>query len=240
MKPRVARSVAGKFRRFSFRGPRRGLAANRNNCIAAARSAYVLFLDDDARLSASFVEVALSAAGPDRLVTGWELRNDGKVTPTIRTFSASSGSHRAGPRRGSLSTRRCSPSLLQSRGFDDFYEIRSEEIDIAFGAAKRGLKIVEVDEGNVTFTWRAAVKETMTPRRLLGCTSAYVDIGTMRGALHISLSFSFWFSPTRSGSVSRGVSRLSLPSTASAFGRAAWRAWFMSDESLTVTPSVVR
>ena len=45
----VARSVAGKFRHFSFlRGPRCGLAANRNNCIAAVRSAYVLFLDDDA------------------------------------------------------------------------------------------------------------------------------------------------------------------------------------------------
>ncbi len=78
----VALSVDGKFRRFSFlRGPRCGLAANRNNCIAAIRSDYVLFLDDDARLSASFVEVALSAAAPDRLVTGWELRNNARVTP---------------------------------------------------------------------------------------------------------------------------------------------------------------
>jgi len=236
---KVARSVAGKFRRFSFlRGPRRGLAANRNNCIPAVRSAYVLFLDDDARLSASFVEVALSAAGPDRLVTGWELRNDGKVTPHDPDFLGFQRLAPSGAPKGIVINSTLFPTaFLRSRSFDDFYKFGSEEIDIAFGATKRGLKIVEVDEGNVHLhvaSSREGNDDAATASRVYFGVRRYRDYE--RSASNLA-AFLVLVLANALGFRIKRRELTSLPSTTCAFGRAAWGAWFMRDESLTVTPS---
>ena len=235
---KVALSVAGKFRRFSFlRGPRRGLAANRNNCIAAVRSAYVLFLDDDARLSASFVEVALSAAGPDRLVTGWELRNNHRVTPHDPDFL---GFQRLAPNGGPkgivINSTLFPTDFLRSRGFDDFYEFGSEEIDIAFGAAKRGLEIVEIDEGNVHLhveNSREGNDEAATASRVYFGVRRYRDYE--RSASNLT-AFLVLVLANALGFRLKERQFSSLPSTTCAFGRAVWAAWFMKDESLKVPP----
>jgi glycosyltransferase involved in cell wall biosynthesis len=236
---KVALSVEGKFRRFSFlRGPRCGLAANRNNCIAAVRSAYVLFLDDDARLSESFVKAALSAAGPDRLVTGWELRNDGRVTPHDPDFLGFQRLAPSGTPKGIVINSTLFPTaFLRYRGFDDFYEFGSEEIDIAFGAVKRGLRIVEIDEGNVHLhveSSREGNDEAAMASRVYFGIRRYRDYersaANLAGFLVLALANTLGFR-LKKGQFT------SLPSTSCAFGRAVWAAWFMRDESLKGPPS---
>jgi GT2 family glycosyltransferase len=71
----------GDRRLHYLRGPRRGLGANRNAALAVARSPHVLFLDDDALVSRSFLErwrAALRSQPEhwrDRLIfTGGELQ----------------------------------------------------------------------------------------------------------------------------------------------------------------------
>lgn len=235
----VALSVAGKFRRFSFlRGPRSGLAANRNNCIAAIRSTYVIFLDDDARLSASFVEVALSAAGPDRLVTGWELRNNGRVTPHDPDFLGFQRLAPSGAPKGIVINATLFPTaFLRSRSFDDFYEFGSEELDIAFGAAKQGLKIVEIDEGNVHLhveSSREGNDEAATASRVYFGVRRYRDYE--RSAANLAVFLVLILANTLGFRVKKRQFS-SLPSITREFGRAVWAAWFMSDESLKVPPS---
>ena len=240
MKPKkVALSVDGKFRRFSFlRGPRCGLAANRNNCIAATRSAYVLFLDDDARLSESFVEAALSAAGPDRLVTGWELRNDRRVTPHDPDFLGFQRLAPSGTPKGIVINSTLFPTaFLRSRGFDDFYEFGSEEIDIAFGAAKRGLRIVEIDEGNVHLhveSSREGNDEAAMASRVYFGIRRYRDYERSAANLAVFLVLAL---ANALGFRLKKRQFTSLPSTSCAFSRAVWAAWYMRDESLKGPPS---
>ena len=198
-----------------------GSAANRNNCIAAVRSAYVLFLDDDARLSASFVEVALSAAGPDRLVTGWELRNNHRVTPHDPDFL---GFQRLAPNGGPkgivINSTLFPTDFLRSRGFDDFYEFGSEEIDIAFGAAKRGLEIVEIDEGNVHLhveNSREGNDEAATASRVYFGVRRYRDYE--RSASNLTAFLVLVLANAFLGSVLRSASSLlSLPQPARSAG----------------------
>ena len=235
----VALSAADKFRHFSFlRGPRSGLAANRNNCIASIRSEYVLFLDDDARLSASFVEVALSAAGPDRLVTGWELRNDAKVTPHDPDFLGFQRLAPSGDPKGIVINSTLFPTaFLRSRGFDPFYKFGSEEIDIAFGAAKRGLKIVEIDEGNVHLhveSSREGNDEAAMASRVYFGVRRYRDYERSGSNLTVFLVLAL---ANALGFRIKKRQFTSLPSITCAFGRAVCAAWFMTDETLKVAPS---
>jgi GT2 family glycosyltransferase len=75
--------VARDFPRVRFiEGPRRGLCANRNVAVEAARGSHVLFLDDDARLGKTFLASALSQLELSPLdersrmiVTGIEIKN---------------------------------------------------------------------------------------------------------------------------------------------------------------------
>jgi glycosyltransferase involved in cell wall biosynthesis len=235
----VALSAAGQFRHFSFlRGPRGGLAANRNNCIAAVRSAYVLFLDDDARLSAPFVEAALSAAGADRLVTGWELRAKGRVTPHDPDFLGFQRLAPNGTPKGIVINSTLFPTaFLRSRCFDDFYEFGSEEVDIAFGAAKRGLQIVEIDEGNVHLhveSSREGNDDAATASRVYFGVRRYRDYE--RSGLNLAVFLVLVLANALGFRIKRRQ-LTSLPATTCAFGRAAWEGWFIKDESLTVTPS---
>lgn len=147
----VASEAVVDFRSLKFlRGPRRGLSANRNSCIQAVDSDYVLFLDDDARLSPEFVELALAAAAPDRLVTGWEIRDGYMVTAHDPDFLGFQHETPVGSPRGIVINATIFPaSFLRRRGFDEFYRYGSEEVDIAFAAACHGLIITTVDAGNV-------------------------------------------------------------------------------------------
>jgi glycosyltransferase involved in cell wall biosynthesis len=235
----IALSAAGKFPHFSFlRGPRCGLAANRNSCIAVIRSAYVLFLDDDARLSASFLEVALSAVGPDRLVTGWELRNNRRVTAHDPDFLGFQRVAPAGDPKGIVINSTLFPTaFLRSRGFDDFYTFGSEEIDIAFAAAKRGLRIMEIDEGNVHLhveSSREGNDDAATISRVYFGIRRYRTYE--RSAAKLVL-FHVLILVHTLGSRIKSRRFASLPSIACALGRAVGAAWFMKDSSLKVSPS---
>ena len=230
----VALTAADKFRHFTLlRGPRSGLAANRNNCVASIRSEYVLFLDDDARLSASFVEVALAAAHPDRLVTGWELRNDVKVTPHDPDFLGFQRVAPAGDPKGIVINSTLFPTaFLRTRSFDPFYRFGSEELDIAFGAAKRGLTIVEIDDGNehlhVPISRKGNDQAAIASRVYFG-VRRYRDYernsSNLTSFLVLSLLniLGFQFKTRQFAS---------LPTISFAFGRAVRAAWIMTDERL--------
>lgn len=70
---RNSQAVRDMCARFPFveyqQGPRRGLCANRNQVIAAARTSHIALLDDDAAVSADFVSRALEHARNDDAYT---------------------------------------------------------------------------------------------------------------------------------------------------------------------------
>ena len=70
-------------------GPRQGLGANRNAALFHVRGSHLLFLDDDAALSASFLGNAaafLSVAPAATIVTGTELNGGQEIAPHKPTF----------------------------------------------------------------------------------------------------------------------------------------------------------
>jgi GT2 family glycosyltransferase len=72
-----------------FRGPRRGLCANRNAVIRQARSDFVSLLDDDAIVSADFVRRAFAIIAdlpPRTLVTGRIVEAGRSITADNATF----------------------------------------------------------------------------------------------------------------------------------------------------------
>ena len=230
----VAMAAAGKFRRFRFlRGPRCGLAANRNNCIAAIRSEYVLFLDDDARLSASFLEMALSAATPDRLVTGWELRNGRRITPPDPDFLGFQRNAPSGDPKGIVINSTLFPTnFLRLRNFDNFYKFGSEEVDIAFGAAKLGMKIVVIDEGNVHLhveSSRQGNDDAAVVSRVYFGIRRYRDYERSRSNLARFLVLSL---ANTLGSRIKKREFTALPTMIVGFGRATRAAWVMKDQAL--------
>jgi glycosyltransferase involved in cell wall biosynthesis len=130
-------------------GPQRGLAANRNSCVRMSDADHVLFLDDDARLDPEFLAVSLPLAADDRLVTGWETRNGEKCWPREPDFLGFQRNLAADGGKAIVINSTIFPRcFLVQRPFDEFYEFGSEEVDIAFAAVARGLRIVLVDAGN--------------------------------------------------------------------------------------------
>jgi FkbM family methyltransferase len=133
-----------------FKGPNQGLAANRNACIDAATSSYLLFLDDDARLSRTFLSTARECMNPTVIVTGYEWRDGDKVEPHEPDFL---GFLQRPARVDALSALVMNSTIFPRRFlkavyFDEFYRFGSEEAEIALAAVRAGLSIVRVDAGN--------------------------------------------------------------------------------------------
>ena len=59
-------------------GPRKGLSANRNNCVRSVTTSHLAFTDDDVVVPYDFVSSLVTAAGAaeDAIVTGWERKLD--------------------------------------------------------------------------------------------------------------------------------------------------------------------
>ena len=130
-------------------GPRRGLAANRNRCIDAASGDYLLFIDDDARVDRRFLDIALSEASVERIVTGFERRCDGLVRPKNPGFLGFlEKSTRGTPCSIVINSTIFPTRFLRRTFFDEFYRYGCEETDIALAARSAGVSIHEVAAGN--------------------------------------------------------------------------------------------
>jgi GT2 family glycosyltransferase len=132
-----------------IRGPRLGLAANRNACVDAAIGDYMLFLDDDARLGEDFLTRAMPHVREDVVVTGFEWQGSLAVRPNDLGFL---GFMRRppGPQRWSLCMNATifPTAFLRRTGFDEFFRNGYGEADIALAALRSGLTIVRLEAAN--------------------------------------------------------------------------------------------
>jgi GT2 family glycosyltransferase len=147
------RAVCGEFERVAYLpGPGRGLCANRNNAVAAATGTHVLFLDDDACLSATFLDAvaarldALSPqAGASTIVTGRERRPDRVTAARDQSFLGFQERAYADgePMRTVVINATVFPAPLFARlGFDELLRYGYDEVDLTTRAVALGYRIV--------------------------------------------------------------------------------------------------
>jgi glycosyltransferase involved in cell wall biosynthesis len=133
-----------------LKGPDRGLASNRNACVDATTSEYVLFLDDDARVTRTFLRIARRHLSPTVIVTGFEWRDGERVEPQDADFL---GFLQKPVEIDSLSALVINSTvfpvrILRELSFDEFYRFGSEEAELALAAVRAGVSIIRVNAGN--------------------------------------------------------------------------------------------
>jgi glycosyltransferase involved in cell wall biosynthesis len=142
-----AEEVAKRFPGVTYLpGPKRGLGANRNHCIAFATGSLVAFIDDDVTVDADFVAIAKLSSETKTIVTGWELNHSHvppqKVSPHNASFL---GFQRIDPtdRLESICINATVfPRMLFTAAvFDEQIRYGYEEIDIARHAISLGWAI---------------------------------------------------------------------------------------------------
>jgi GT2 family glycosyltransferase len=131
-------------------GPRRGLAANRNNCLSRvpADVDVVLFIDDDVVVPREFIGSAGQAFrhAPDcTVVTGFEYRDGFRVVPHNISFW---GHQEKRPSSAEdlhaicINATAFPRSLFDSVRFDELLRYGSDEIDICARAEKAGFRVL--------------------------------------------------------------------------------------------------
>ena len=153
---RRSEAVAGEFPGVRYgRGPRRGLSANRNACIAATSGDWVLFIDDDVTVPPGHfwdVAAAVARAGPRAVVSGWEdkrIERDGRVwrariePPGVGFWGLQDRPHNGRP-DGVVMNAAAFPRSLFDAGaaFDERLRYGSEEIDACRQARRLGYGVV--------------------------------------------------------------------------------------------------
>ena len=134
------------------RGPRRGLGANRNRCLEVVQDSadYIVFIDDDARLSPDFLATGaeiLEASRKPAILTGREMKNGLEVTPHNLSFL---GHQERDPRSLDdyhsivINSTIFPSSLFQIVRFDEALRYGSDEIDVCGQAEHEGFRIVYV------------------------------------------------------------------------------------------------
>ena len=144
----VVEEFRGRIPRLRLiRGPRLGLAANRNACIDAATGNYLLFLDDDARLDADFLtsrHCPMSAT--TGCVTGFVWEGSLAVRPNDLDFLGFMRRPPASERRSLCMNATIFPTaFLRRTGFDEFFRYGYEEADIALAALRSGMTISGIE-----------------------------------------------------------------------------------------------
>ena len=132
-------SVCASFSGVTYlRGPRRGLGANRNNCLnhLVSEIQAIAFIDDDVVLRPDFLSKAIEASDarqPKTIVTGGEYKNGTLVTPHNCSFWG----HQEVEPRGMddyhaivINTTLFPRQLFGMARFDEALRYGSEEIDI--------------------------------------------------------------------------------------------------------------
>lgn len=169
------------------RGPRRGLGANRNVVVAAARTPWVLFLDDDARLGAGFlgaVEARLAGlTGPARartIVSGRELNRGRLVSPhDVDFLGFQRVDYDPGERlRTVVINATVWPREVFDRvAFDEALRYGSDEVDISYAALAAGYRIEfcpeAVNDHEPDLGGRESYAESAHASRLRATTKRY-------------------------------------------------------------------
>ena len=135
------------------RGPRIGLGANRNACIAAATGSLIAFIDDDVLIPADFVTRALDLYArygqeqPLTIVSGIEHKHTStevqRVTPHNADFWGYQRLKPNGEYRSLVINAAVFPAaLFETALFDDKLRYGADEIDIARHAVSLGYRIV--------------------------------------------------------------------------------------------------
>jgi glycosyltransferase involved in cell wall biosynthesis len=136
-----------------LRGPKLGLGANRNACIALVTSRYVAFVDDDVVVSEGFIEEArrLSAQYADRqplpILTGVEYKHTAEGTSRVEPGNADFWGFQRLPPNGTYRAIVINASifpavLFRQALFDSQLRYGSDEIDIARHATALGYPIL--------------------------------------------------------------------------------------------------
>ena len=154
----LTRAAAGRHPGVLYlEGPRRGLSANRNNCLDRVTTDLVSFLDDDSTIDPDFTGRAVDAwvrlAAPSRegrvIVTGQATDPSGPLVPSHLNFL---GFYGAKVREGEAPSAVCigsavlPMSLFRAIRFDEKITFGTEERDISLHAAHVGYRIVYCPE----------------------------------------------------------------------------------------------
>jgi glycosyltransferase involved in cell wall biosynthesis len=151
-----ARSVAAAFPGVIYlEGPRRGLGANRNCCIAAATGDAIAFIDDDVTVHSKFIERAEQAIKPRTVVTGWELNHSTNPPRKISAHNASFLGFQSQDPGDALNAICINATvfpapLFEQALFDEQIRYGYEEIDIARHATSLGWSIEYDDQLSVS------------------------------------------------------------------------------------------
>ncbi len=151
---RTAEDVVAAFPFVEYqRGPRRGLGANRNACLARVRSSFISFIDDDVVLPASFLPLAyklcrknVRKAQPP-IVSGVEIKHlvDGgpvRIEPANADFWGFQRLKPRGKLRAIIINAGIFPfELFTKARFDPKLRYGSEEVDIIRHAVSLGYHV---------------------------------------------------------------------------------------------------
>ena len=150
---RVASVVAAYPAPITYtRGPRRGLAANRNHAVSCARGETLIFLDDDAALGKDFLKEVASCLGrvpPQRrartIVTGVEIKSGRTIMPNrqgILGFQSRPYGQGEALQTVVINATLFPRTLFDSVRFDPRLRYGYDEVDISTQAVARGFEIV--------------------------------------------------------------------------------------------------
>ncbi len=148
-------------------GPRRGLSANRNNCLAhlSPNVEIVLFIDDDVVVPRDFLARIVRALrrAPERtIVTGFEYRDGFRVTPHNCSFW---GHQEKDPKDAGdvhaicINAAAFPRALFDSVRFDELLWYGSDEIDLCARAEEAGFQVV-FDPALFVYHHRSPVNRT--------------------------------------------------------------------------------